>query len=1018
MKLSDWYASGGHIPEAKVSEIPDPPAIGSLGAFSLAMPSAKAEQIAAGYSPERKMQVGGIAKALKALTAGEQAAKEVKALKKASEVFGKHEGKTLMATQADRTKVGEGFLGGPGFSGLQLEYPAYKEAQAAWGVAHPAVAKTIIGSNKRVPEGQAIWAPMLGSKEQHKSNQMVFDQIFNQFRREAKKGNLDPELRETINNRLAASVDKEGKPYFPPDVDIMGKNFRKLADTFDKRAVAADVMGGKGVGGRKGTIIDYPGIIQSTTDPAVLEAPTGALGHRAFTLTGEMGVHPELHPAFPYILRGEDVGEVYTPVPRELALRDFIEKTQQEKGRIPGYMDYTRGHAPQQFISEDWLTSLQKQGYADGGEVHMAGGGDPVTRTRAGVPVKDTNVLGGALAGLGETITGAGRGALATTLGGAADIANLLDLPKLMTGESYEIPYGSEYFKEKLPFAPTTQTGKVAQQLGEFIPIDPRKPVEEAIAGVRKLAPVAKEMVGAGLERAAAPTRMYAVPPGEVKAGKVKAPANEIGFYNPAEKAALNLQRKKGSGDAFISDLKKQPGVNDERITELGLDQFKGRPDVTKEEIIAASQERRIPLQESVKRELDEDAIKALETEYDELSEYFQSLSGSNNPREVNRISAALDQNLAEQKRLKSGEEAMYGPSSHPNYNIPGGTDYREIRVKLPSSRPSIKNMSRAEYNAAIEKADREGIQDFTHSIHHGDEPNVLFHLRVANHADEEGKKGLLIDELQSDWHQEGSKKGYKGGIEKEYNRYFESLRDRFIVEQKQQNIKAGMTPTDAEYYATEMYSGLAQREGYPGIARALGEEDKMIELSNQYKRDIYSVPNAPFKDNWYQLGLKRAIKEAADTGMDRVYLTTGNRQALRYSEDQRKGMEQWYDKNYKNYLDRYAKQHGSKLGMTKLPSTDIFEHWPEFRDWFAQKHGGSDSALVAHSHWEKGKNNKYVREFEEQFPKKYEPVYYIDITPQMKESAKKGQSYKRGGEVKKPTTLSEWYQSGKHLPN
>lgn len=289
------------------------------------------------------------------------------ALQKASEVFGKYEGKTLMATQADRTKVGGGFLGGPGFSGLQLELPAYKEAQAAWGVAHPAIASTIAGANRRVPEGQAIWAPMLGHPEQHRSNQMVFDQILNKFRREAKKGSLDEDLRATINERLAGLTDKEGKPLFSPDIDIMGKDFRKQANTFDKRAATAEIMGGKGVGGKKGSIIDYPEIIRSTTDPAVVDAPTGAIGHRAFQLTGDIGLHPELHPAFPYILRGEDIGQTYAPVPRELALRDFIEQFIKEKGRPPGVFDLTRGYAPQQFISEDWLTNLQKHGYADGG---------------------------------------------------------------------------------------------------------------------------------------------------------------------------------------------------------------------------------------------------------------------------------------------------------------------------------------------------------------------------------------------------------------------------------------------------------------------------------------------------------------------------------------------------------------------------------------------------------------------------------------------------------------------------
>ena len=42
-------------------------------------------------------------------------------------------------------------------------------------------------------------------------------------------------------------------------------------------------------------------------------------------------------------------------------------------------------------------------------------------------------------------------------------------------------------------------------------------------------------------------------------------------------------------------------------------------------------------------------------------------------------------------------------------------------------------------------------------------------------------------------------------------------------------------------------------------------------------------VPDAPFKDTWHQLALKRALKYAADNGYDRVGLTTGSQQAKRY---------------------------------------------------------------------------------------------------------------------------------------
>lgn len=311
------------------------------------------------------MQAGGLAKAAKAAA---KALKPAEAPMKASEALGRIEGRPLVITQADRTKVGGGFLGGPGFSGLQLEDPAYRAAEAAWGVKTPGVAKMILGGGKTAGK-DPVYAAMLGTPTQHQSNQMVFDKLYGDFKKSAKKGSLDSDLRDRINMRLANTVDKEGNPIFPPDVDILGKNFKDLANTFDRRAVTANLIGGMGVGGKKGQIIDYDKIIRETTDPLLIDSPTGALGNRLFTLSGGIIERPDLHPAFPTILQGEDLGVSFDPVARELIMKDFMERTMREKGRTPGYMDYTRGYPPSQLITEDLLTGLQKMGKKAGGEV-------------------------------------------------------------------------------------------------------------------------------------------------------------------------------------------------------------------------------------------------------------------------------------------------------------------------------------------------------------------------------------------------------------------------------------------------------------------------------------------------------------------------------------------------------------------------------------------------------------------------------------------------------------------------
>jgi hypothetical protein len=104
---------------------------------------------------------------------------------------------------------------------------------------------------------------------------------------------------------------------------------------------------------------------------------------------------------------------------------------------------------------------------------------------------------------------------------------------------------------------------------------------------------------------------------------------------------------------------------------------------------------------------------------------------------------------------LASSKPSLFGPDVNSDFTLPGGENYREIRVQLPSTK---KKMSYDEWlkGKNLGRWSSEGVsgEDFMHATHHGDEPNVLFHLRVADHTDAEGKRGLLIDELQSDWHQ------------------------------------------------------------------------------------------------------------------------------------------------------------------------------------------------------------------------------------------------------------------------
>lgn len=296
--------------------------------------------------------------------------RETKILR-ASEALAPHEGKWLNLTQSDRMRSTEGDLGGPGFSKFQLEHPDYAEAQAAWGVGKKPTASGIVNVNKRYPEGQSIWAPMIGSETQHHSNQHVYDALTNEFNRQAAMGKLPPELQARINARMQNAPSTKGM--FPEGFDIGNpEHLAQYGDTFNRRGEVSKVLSGEGVGGTKGRVIDYPGIMQEMTDPMTMGAPTHSMGTRLFNLTGEVEHRPDLHSAFPYILKGEDQGVAFAPVPKELGIQDFINQFKEFKGREPGYYDLTRT-TPSQQITDKYLKSLDEAGHKKGGSVKKKG---------------------------------------------------------------------------------------------------------------------------------------------------------------------------------------------------------------------------------------------------------------------------------------------------------------------------------------------------------------------------------------------------------------------------------------------------------------------------------------------------------------------------------------------------------------------------------------------------------------------------------------------------------------------
>jgi hypothetical protein len=292
-----------------------------------------------------------------------------------SEVLGASgsEGKYLNLTQADRSRVFGPNKGGTGFSGLQLTSKPHQEASTTWGVGKPSHATRLINAN--TPD--TIWTNFIGSPTQHMSNPVVVEKMYEAH----SKANPSAELTEKMNALLnSATNPKTGKLVFPMGIDVSRPDALDAAKTFDQRKMLAQALtiGGE-QRGEKATQEAFR-ILREETDPLLINAPTYGVGNRLWTIDSENSIYrPDLNAAFPYQVTGTDLGLIFDPVPVELGIPTFVKRFEGRlnkagKPQPMGHKDLS-ATTPREFVSHEYLMNLAREGYRDGGAVHMAEGG-------------------------------------------------------------------------------------------------------------------------------------------------------------------------------------------------------------------------------------------------------------------------------------------------------------------------------------------------------------------------------------------------------------------------------------------------------------------------------------------------------------------------------------------------------------------------------------------------------------------------------------------------------------------
>ena len=324
------------------------------------------------------------------------------------------------------------------------------------------------------------------------------------------------------------------------------------------------------------------------------------------------------------------------------------------------------------------------------------------------------------------------------------------------------------------------------------------------------------------------------------KAAKKTAP-----FYSAVDDALANLKRPKGTGAEFLTEVMKTKGVKKAEIADRKLEEaFKAKGKMTKEEAQQVLKDNPPPkLQE---REYNEKMVREEEDIKEELA---QEMYG----RSYEDLSHRDRRPIFDETQRIMGEEN--GPQ-YGDYKTQGGENYREILLKLPTSRPSASNYSDpAKYDADMRAFNASGKADYQ-SSHWKQDPNVLAHMRVQDRTGPNGEKILHVEEIQSDWHQEGRKKGYK-----------------LLPDQT--------APIDSEYRALVHKNADARAAGREPDSKDL-ERAKQLE-EELIKSDSSNIPDAPFKKNWHELAMKRLLNYAADQGYDSIAITPGAEQASRY---------------------------------------------------------------------------------------------------------------------------------------
>lgn len=420
-------------------------------------------------------------------------------------------------------------------------------------------------------------------------------------------------------------------------------------------------------------------------------------------------------------------------------------------------------------------------------------------------------------------------------------------------------------------------------------------------------------------------------------------------FYSPTERAIQGLKQEKGTVSQMKTMLLNSgakeaeldwmgfseafPNVNG-KITKNDLEKWFAENKIEVAEVVKGASNNFDPdfvddfynstreelARRDVLNEIDEDPSNPLELFYNNpTNDTYRDLVEF-----ANEYNISID-------NIESRVDSDSNGTKFSEYQLPGGENYKEILLVIPSAIKELPSNYKSEktawdtYQIKDEKGNvisengglaqatvdalaiinkRVGSMSFISG--HFSEPNIVAHIRMnertilSKKADEfnrdyekwvnDGKKGnkpimaqydrdtkvLFIEEIQSDWAQKGKKEGFKSDSnEDEYNSVFSEL---VRIRDEKEAYRKEIDPYNE-------YSIPSLKDEYPRMKELDEKENQLIDREYELRKKKNGVPDMPFKktDQWVNLAARRSLRYAVENGFDRIAWTNGEQQADRY---------------------------------------------------------------------------------------------------------------------------------------